>query len=73
MFDQLSAEIVPNLTKGRHNSNSNNKTTTKQNVYPAVHCVYSRVKIILNLASPGVDPLSLGFETMPRTEAYIIK
>jgi hypothetical protein len=25
MFDQLSAEIVPSLTKGRHNNNNNNK------------------------------------------------
>jgi hypothetical protein len=24
MFDQLSAEIVPSLTKGRHNNNNNN-------------------------------------------------
>jgi hypothetical protein len=25
MFDQLSAEIVPSLTKGRPNTNTNNK------------------------------------------------
>jgi hypothetical protein len=25
MFDQLSAEIVPSLIKGRHNTNNNNK------------------------------------------------
>jgi hypothetical protein len=37
MFYQLLAEILASLSKG--------PPTTKQNVYPAVHCVYSRVKI----------------------------
>jgi hypothetical protein len=36
MFYQLLAEILASLSKG--------PPTTKQNVYPAVHCVYSRVK-----------------------------
>jgi hypothetical protein len=36
MFYQLLAEILASLIKG--------PPTTKQNVYPAVHCVYSRVK-----------------------------
>jgi hypothetical protein len=31
MFDQLSAEIVPSLTKGRHNNNNNNNNTTNNN------------------------------------------
>jgi hypothetical protein len=37
MFDELSAEIMPSLIKGT-------TTTTKQNVDPAVHLVYLRVK-----------------------------
>jgi hypothetical protein len=40
MFDQLSAEIPASLIKGFLRT-----TTTKQNVDPAVHFVYSRVKI----------------------------
>jgi hypothetical protein len=36
MFYQLLAEILASLSKG--------PPTTKQNVYPAEHCVYSRVK-----------------------------
>jgi hypothetical protein len=39
MFDQLSAEIPASLIKGFTRT-----TTTKQNVDPAVHFVYSRVK-----------------------------
>jgi hypothetical protein len=34
------AEILASLIKGPPTTT----TTTKQNVYPAVHCVYSRVK-----------------------------
>jgi hypothetical protein len=41
MFDQLSAEILASLIKGFP------RTTTKQNVDPAVHFVYSRVKNIM--------------------------
>jgi hypothetical protein len=40
MFDQLSAEILASLIKGFPRTT----TTTKQNVDPAVHFVYSRVK-----------------------------
>jgi hypothetical protein len=45
MFDQLSAEIVPSLIKGV--TTPTTPTTTKQNVYPAVYYVYSRVKIVM--------------------------
>jgi hypothetical protein len=31
MFDQLSAQIVPSLTKGRHNNNSNNSNNNNNN------------------------------------------
>jgi hypothetical protein len=31
MFDQLSAEIVPSLTKGRQNNNNNYNNTTNNN------------------------------------------
>jgi hypothetical protein len=41
MFDQLSAEILASLIKGFPTTRT---TTTKQNVDPAVHFVYSRVK-----------------------------
>jgi hypothetical protein len=41
MFDQLSAEIPASLIKGFPRTTT---TTTKQNVDPAVHFVYSRVK-----------------------------
>jgi hypothetical protein len=30
MFDQLSAEIVPSLTKGRHNNNNNTNTNNNK-------------------------------------------
>jgi hypothetical protein len=39
MFDQLSAGILPSLIKGAPSA-----APTKQNVDPAVHFVYSRVK-----------------------------
>jgi hypothetical protein len=42
MFDQLSAEIPASLIKGF--LTTTRTTTTKQNVDPAVHFVYSRVK-----------------------------
>jgi hypothetical protein len=42
MFDQLSAEILASLIKGFPRTTT---TTTKQNVDPAVHFVYSRVKM----------------------------
>jgi hypothetical protein len=42
MFDQLSAKIV--WLKVATTPTPTPPTTTKQNVYPAVHCVYSRVK-----------------------------
>jgi hypothetical protein len=47
MFDQLSAEILASLIKGfpRTTTTTTTTTTTKQNVDPAVHFVYSRVKI----------------------------
>jgi hypothetical protein len=31
MFDQLSAEIVPSLIKGRHNNNNNNNNNNTNN------------------------------------------
>jgi hypothetical protein len=31
MFDQLSAEIVPSLTKGRHNNNNNTNNNNNNN------------------------------------------
>jgi hypothetical protein len=43
MFDQLLAEIPASLIKGF--LTTTRTTTTKQNVDPAVHFVYSRVKI----------------------------
>jgi hypothetical protein len=43
MFDQLSAEIPASLIKGFLRTTT---TTTKQNVDPAVHFVYSRVKTL---------------------------
>jgi hypothetical protein len=49
MFDQLSAEILASLIKGFPTTTTTTRTTTtttKQNVDPAVHFVYSRVKII---------------------------
>jgi hypothetical protein len=45
MFDQLSAEILASLIKGFPTTTRTTTTTTKQNVDPAVHFVYSRVKI----------------------------
>jgi hypothetical protein len=46
MFDQLSAEIPASLIKGfPRTTTTRTTTTTKQNVDPAVHFVYSRVKI----------------------------
>jgi hypothetical protein len=46
MFDQLSAEIPASLIKGfPRTTTTTTTTTTKQNVDPAVHFVYSRVKI----------------------------
>jgi hypothetical protein len=56
MFDQLSAEIVPSLIKGRHNTNNNNN---KAKCIPAVHCVYSRVK---NAFCKGEKPHCLAGE-----------
>jgi hypothetical protein len=44
MFDQLSAEIPASLIKGFLTTTKTRTTTTKQNVDPAVHFVYSRVK-----------------------------
>jgi hypothetical protein len=46
MFDQLSAEILASLIKG-FPTTTTRTTTTKQNVDPAVHFVYSRVKSAL--------------------------
>jgi hypothetical protein len=43
MFDQMSPEILASLIKGSMPTATT--TTTKQNVKPAVYCVYSRVKI----------------------------
>jgi hypothetical protein len=47
MFDQLSAEIPASLIKGflRTTRTRTTTTTTTQNVDPAVHFVYSRVKM----------------------------
>jgi ppGpp synthetase/RelA/SpoT-type nucleotidyltranferase len=47
MFDQLSAEILASLIKGFPRRTTT--TTTKQNVDPAVHFVYSRVKMVSSL------------------------
>jgi hypothetical protein len=44
MFDQLSAGILPSLIKGAPSAAPSAAPTTKQNVDPAVHFVYSRVK-----------------------------
>jgi hypothetical protein len=49
MSDQLSAEIPASLIKGFLRTTTTTTTTTKQNVDPAVHFVYSRVKIMLTL------------------------
>jgi hypothetical protein len=46
MFDQLSAEILASLIKGFPRTTTTRTTTTKQNVDPAVHFVYSRVKML---------------------------
>jgi hypothetical protein len=52
MSDQLSAEILASLIKGfprtTKTTTTTTTTTTKQNVDPAVHFVYSRVKIDSN-------------------------
>jgi hypothetical protein len=52
MFDQLSAEILASLIKGfpttTTTTTTRTTTTTKQNVDPAVHFVYSQVKIQKN-------------------------
>jgi hypothetical protein len=45
MFDELSAEILASLIKGFPTTRTRTTRTTKQNVDPAVHFVYSRVKI----------------------------
>jgi hypothetical protein len=45
MSDQLSAEILASLIKGFPRTTTTTTTTTKQNVDPAVHFVYSRVKM----------------------------
>jgi hypothetical protein len=34
MFDQLSAEIVPSLIKGRHNNNNTNTNNNKAKCIP---------------------------------------
>jgi hypothetical protein len=48
MFDQLSAEILASLIKGfPRTTTTTTTTTTKQNVDPAVHFVYSRVKMLV--------------------------
>jgi hypothetical protein len=52
MFDQLSAEIPARLIKGfpttTTTTTTTRTTTPKQNVDPAVHFVYSRVKTLQN-------------------------
>jgi hypothetical protein len=45
MFDQLLAIILASLIKGFPTTTT--RTTTKQNVDPAVYYVYSRVKTLL--------------------------
>jgi hypothetical protein len=45
MFDQLPAEILASLIKGFPTTTTRTTTTTKQNVDPAVHFVYLRVKM----------------------------
>jgi hypothetical protein len=65
MFDQLSAEIPASLIKGfptttRTTRTTTTTTTTKQNVDPAVHFVYSRVKIILVLTREPYTSLLQG-------------
>jgi hypothetical protein len=63
MFDQLSAEIPASLIKGFLRTTTT--TTTKQNVDPAVHFVYSRVKflvpfwVIANIFPMRNDPANL--------------
>jgi hypothetical protein len=53
MFDQLLAQILASLIKGPPTTTTTTTTTTtKQNVYPAVHCVYSRVKTFLKNTAP---------------------
>jgi hypothetical protein len=51
MFDQLSAEILASLIKGFPRTT----TTTKQNVDPAVHFVYSWVKTLADLSATRFD------------------
>jgi hypothetical protein len=48
MFDQLSAEIVPSLIKGRPNNNTNNNNNNKAKCIPGgtLRVLGSRVKII---------------------------
>jgi hypothetical protein len=60
MFDQLSAEILASLIKGfPRTTTTTTTTTTKQNVDPAVHFVYSRVKIIFTIILyPAFAPAS---------------
>jgi hypothetical protein len=55
MFDQLSAEILASLIKGFPRTTTRKTTsTTKQNVDPAVHFVYSRVKITAARRRTGI-------------------
>jgi hypothetical protein len=56
MFDQLLAEILASLIKGFPRTTTRTRTTTtKQNVDPAVHFVYSRVKMKERLFSVSVQ------------------
>jgi hypothetical protein len=70
MFDQLSAEIPASLIKGFLRTTRTTRTTTKQNVDPAVHFVYSRVKNHQNKAEKIIIKitLELGFSVFPNSE-----
>jgi hypothetical protein len=39
MFDQLSTEIVPSLTKGRNNNNNNNNNTNNNTNNNKAKCI----------------------------------
>jgi hypothetical protein len=63
MSDQLLAEILASLIKGFPRTTTT--TTTKQNVDPAVHFVYSRVKI--NCLGINVNAKIRGFRNIRNT------
>jgi hypothetical protein len=76
MFDHLSADILASLIKGFPRTRTTTRTTTKQNVDPTVHCVYSRVKIhvweVANIMGRGVWSIFVVVKKGPWLIGFII-